>query len=295
MTTYPFQLTHLDKPLFPADRITKGDLVKYYEAVAPHILPHLRDRPVNLERFPGGIGGRGFFQQAMPRHYPAWMTSIEVAKESGSVRHVVVQDRSALVYLANQNCITLHAWLSQIRRLDYPDQMIFDLDPPDGPEKAAREAVRDAARVLGELLRELGATPFLKTSGSRGYHVVVPLDGEAPFDAVRDFAQAVAGRLAGRDQARLTTEVRKRSRGDRIYIDTLRNAYAHTAVAPFTVRARRGAPVATPITWEELEDPAVHPAGFTIRNVLPRLESGPDPWRDFRRRAKSLKSLARYI
>src|SRR5690349_295726 len=121
------QLSHPDKVLFPADGITKGEVAAYYRAVAPYLLPHLRDRPVNLERFPNGIGRPGFFQQSMPRHYPSWISSVEVEKEGGRVRHVVVRDAATLEYLTNQNCITLHAWLSRTRRLDYPDQAIFDL------------------------------------------------------------------------------------------------------------------------------------------------------------------------
>ena len=224
----------------------------------------------------------------MPEHYPAWITGIDVTKEGGSVRHVVVDKADTLVYLANQNCVTLHAWLSRVERLDYPDQMIFDLDPPS----AATEGVRDAARALGALLAEVGLASFLRTTGSRGYHVVVPLDGKMAFDPVRDFARDVADELVRRDSRRLTTEARKQARGRKIYVDTLRNAYAHTAVAPFTIRARAGAPVATPIAWDELDDPAMHPQRFTIRNVLRRLDAGVDPWHNFRRRPAS---LANYI
>lgn len=284
MASRSVAFTHLDKSLFPGDGITKGDLVSYYRAVGRYILPYLRDRPINLERFPNGIGRPGFFQQAMPHHYPDWIASVEVKKEGGRVRHVVVKDVATLMYLANQACVTLHAWLSRTRRPRYPDQMIFDLDPSDD----AGNIVRDAARMLGELLRGLGLTPFLKTTGSRGYHVVVPLDGKLSFDTVRAFAQRVAEQLAHSAPNQITTSVRKQARGDRVYVDTLRNAYAHTAVAPFTVRARPGAPVAAPIGWDELDDPTMHPARFTIRNVLPRLDAGVHPWRDFRRRAKSL-------
>ena len=288
MARHTVKLTSLDKLLFPADRITKGEVVDYYRAVASHMLPYLRDRPINLERFPDGVGRPGFFQQAMPRHYPTWIAGVEVEKAGGSVRHAVVRNAASLTYLANQNCITLHAWLSRSRHLDCPDQMIFDLDPPTG----VGDAVREVTRMLAGLLRELGLTPFVKTTGSRGYHVVVPLDATVAFDLVRAFAQRVAGELVRRDPKRITTEARKRARGRRVYVDTLRNAYAHTAVAPFTLRARAGAPVATPISWDELDDPAMHPARFTIRNILPRLEAGTNPWRDFRRR---VHRLSKYI
>jgi bifunctional non-homologous end joining protein LigD len=284
-------VSSLDKVLFPDAGITKGELIEYYTAVAPHMLPHLKDRPINLERFPDGIARGGFFQQAMPDSFPEWIEGVTVEKAGGRVRHVLVQTTATLVYLANQGCITLHAWLSRRDRLDYPDQMVFDLDPPDQDP----EGVRNAARALGELLRELELIAFLKTTGSRGYHVLVPLDRREDFEAVRAFAQAVAGLLARRHPRQLTTEGRKAKRGKRIYIDTLRNAYAHTAVPAYTVRAKPAAPVATPIGWEELEDPAMHPARFTLRNLPTRLRDGPDPWRDIRRRARGLASARRLL
>jgi bifunctional non-homologous end joining protein LigD len=284
-------VSSLDKVLFPEGGITKGELIEYYRTVAPHMLPHLKDRPVNLERYPDGIAGGGFFQQAMPDSFPEWIESVTVEKAGGRVRHVVIQTAATLVYLANQGCITPHAWLSRRDRLDQPDQLVFDLDPP-GQDP---EGVRTAARTLGELLRELELVPFLKTTGSRGYHVLVPLDRREHFDSVRAFAQAVAALLVQRHPELLTVEGRKAKRGRRIYLDTLRNAYAHTAVPAYAVRARPNAPVATPIGWEELEDPAMHPAHFTLRNLPSRLRDDPDPWRDLRRRARSLASTRRRL
>jgi bifunctional non-homologous end joining protein LigD len=278
------EITHPDRILFPEDGITKGELAEYYGEVAPYMVPHLKDRPLNLERFPKGIGEAGFFQQAAASHYPDWIPRVTVPKAGGKVRHVVVQNAAALVYLANQSAVTLHAWLSRQDRLDRPDQMIFDLDPPPGRVGAVAKAARD----LGALLRELALVPFVKTTGSRGYHVLVPLDRKADFDEVRGFAGEVAAELVRRSPAALTTEIRKDERNGRIFVDTLRNAYAHTAVPPFTVRARRGAPVATPISWVELDDPEMHPARFTIRNLLPRLEREPDPWAELRKSAKPL-------
>jgi bifunctional non-homologous end joining protein LigD len=284
-------VSSLDKVLFPEAGITKGELIEYYAAVAPHMLPQLKDRPVNLERFPEGIARGGFFQQAMPDSFPEWIEGVTVEKADGTVRHVLVQTAATLVYLANQGCITLHAWLSRRDRLDYPDQLVFDLDPPDQDP----EGVRNAARALGELVRELELVPFLRTTGSRGYHVLVPLDRREDFEGVRAFAQAVAGLLVRRHPKQLTTEGRKAKRGKRIYVDTLRNAYAHTAVPAYTVRAKPTAPVATPIGWDELEDRAMHPARFTLRNLGTRLRDGPDPWRDLRRRVRGLASARRLL
>lgn len=282
------EITHPERMLFPGDGITKGDLAEYYRLVGPAMLPHVADRPLNLERFPNGIDEGGFFQQEMPEYYPGWITGVMVGKAGGELRHVVAEEPATLVYLANQNCITPHAWLSRQDRLDQPDQMIFDLDPPEANDPR----VRHATLRLGALLAELGLPAFVKTTGSRGYHVLVPLDRDRDFDAVRDFANAVAELLAQAHGEHLTTEQRKRERRGRILVDTLRNAYAHTAVPPYAVRARPGAPVATPITWEELADPAMHPQRFTLRDVPERLERleqrDDDPWRDLARRAVTL-------
>lgn len=285
------ELTSPDKVLFPDDGITKRDLAEYYLAIAPRMLPFLRDRPLNLQRFPNGIARPGFFQQEISASHPDWVETVRVAKEGGWVRHVVAGEAATLVYLANQGCVTLHAWLSRAGSLQRPDQMILDLDPPE----AGDSRVRGAARALGELLRGIGLTPFIKTTGSRGYHVVVPLDGKEGFERVRGFAQVVAEALVRQRPEELTVEARKDRREGRILVDTLRNSYAHTAVPPYAVRARPGAPVATPIGWDELEDRRMHPARFTLRTVLRRLERGLDPWRDFRRRARGLARARRAL
>jgi bifunctional non-homologous end joining protein LigD len=280
------EITNPEKVLFPQDGITKLELVDYYRAIARRMMPHLRDRPVNLQRFPAGISRPGFFQQGMPDHYPDWIDSVLVKKRGGSVRHVVVQSAATLAHLANLGCITLHAWLSRRDQLERPDMMIFDLDPPTGSDKRLKGVVS----AVGQLLRERRLVPFLKTTGSRGYHVVVPLSGRQSYDEVRSYAREVAEEMIRRHPRELTTEGLKRERGGRIYLDTLRNAYAHTAVPPFAVRARDGAPVATPIGWDELDDPGMTSDRFTIRTVLERVESVPDPWADFRKSASTLSS-----
>lgn len=280
-------VTHPERVVFPAAGLRKRDLVEYYHRVAPAMLPHLRDRPINLQRFPGGIGRPGFFQQQRPQGLPEWIGEVTVPKAGGEVRHVVVRDAATLVYLANQNVITPHAWLSRADRLEHPDQMIFDLDPPgdDDPRVGA------AALRLGALLAVLELPAFVKTSGSRGYHVTVPLDRTRDFAEVRAFAAGVAALLARQHSSVLTTEIRKRARRGRILVDVLRNSYGHTAVPPYAVRARPGAPVAAPIGWAELEDPAMHPRRFTLRTMPERLD-GPDPWAGFARRSTGLDAAA---
>lgn len=268
-----------DKVLFPDDGITKADLAAYYARMASAMLPWLRDRPAAMVRFPDGLRGEAIMQKNVPRHFPGWVRTAEVPKQGGSVRQVVCDRPATLVYLAGQACIELHTFLSRLGRLRQPDQLIFDLDPPDG---APFSRVATVATELRRLLEdELGLVAFVKTTGGHGLHVHVPLNAAADVDDVRDFALQVARVLAGRRPDLTTTQQRRGSRGGRVYLDVMRNAYAQLAVAPYTVRARPGAPVATPISWSELDDPALRPGQFTITTVP---GSGGDPWAAMRRR-----------
>ncbi len=286
-----------DKVLFPAaaggagepKEYTKGDLVDYHRAVAPFMLPHLRGRPLMLERHPDGIDGPRFMQKNTPEHYPEWIERVEVGKEGGTVCHTVCDDSATLVYLADQAALTLHRWLSRTGRIDLPDRMVFDLDPAGDDF----EAVREAARLLGELLDELKLPSAPMTTGSRGLHVIVPLDGRQDFDDVRDFARAVADVLAAAHPDRLTTAARKKDRGDRLYLDIQRNAYAQTAVAPFTVRARPGAPVATPISWDQLDDPGLHAHRWTVADAVEQARTR--PWAGLTDRARALGPARRRL
>ena len=284
------ELSNLDKVLFPDDGITKGELVEYYRKVAGHMLPYLADRPVSMQRFPDGIGKEGFYQKSISDYFPDWIDRVEVPKEGGTVTHVVCQDAATLVYLANQGCITPHVWLSRKDRIRHPDRMIFDLDP-SGDDFGA---VRSAARTLRELLDELGLAPYVMTTGGRGLHVVTPLDRSADFDDVRAFARDAADLLARRQPGRLTTETRKNKRRGRIFLDYLRNAWAQTAVPPFAVRARKGAPVAMPLGWDELGR-AVSGSAYHVGNAFRRLGRADDPWRGMARRARSLSKPRRKL
>ncbi|MET9009522.1 non-homologous end-joining DNA ligase [Streptomyces olivaceoviridis] len=284
------------KVLFPggggAKEYTKGDLADYYRSVAPYLLPHLRGRPLMLERYPDGLDGQRFMQKNTPEHYPEWITRAEVAKEGGTVTHVVCDDTATLLYLADQACLTLHRWLSRTDRAggpDHSDRLVFDLDPP-GDDFGA---VREAAAWLRELLDELGLPAAPMTTGSRGLHLVVPLDGRQDFDAVREFAHDVAELAAARHPDRLTTAARKQDRGDRLYLDVQRNAYAQTAVAPFTVRARPGAPVAVPLTWEQLDDPGLDARRWTIADAVDQART--DPWAGLPARGRSLGPARRRL
>ncbi|MFG2786196.1 non-homologous end-joining DNA ligase [Streptomyces sp. NPDC048419] len=281
------------KVLFPAEgdakEYTKGDLADYYRSAAPLMLPHLRGRPLMLERHPDGLGGPRFMQKNTPESYPEWITRVEVTKEGGTVCHTVCEDAPTLLYLADQAAVTLHRWLSRVGSLERPDRMVFDLDPAGDDF----EAVREAASLLGDLLGELNLPSGLMTTGSRGLHVVVPLNGHHDFDEVRAFARDVADTLAGAHPDRLTTAARKKERGDRLYLDIGRNAYAQTAVAPLTVRVRPGAPVATPIAWSQLDDPALHARRWTIADAVAQARS--DPWDGVMGRGRALGPARRRL
>jgi bifunctional non-homologous end joining protein LigD len=272
------QLTHPDKVLFPDDGITKADLVAYYQTVAPRMLPLVDGRPVTMQRFPNGIGQGGFLQKQIGKGFPDWIgrvtapnrrTRQETIREE--VTYVVCRTVDDLVYLANQGCITPHVWLSRADDLYRPDQMVFDLDPAS----ADLGVLRAAAAALHDLLDELGLPAFLKSSGSRGLHVVVPLVPAADTDTVNAFSLAVAEALAARHPDDLTTEGRIAKRQDRLYLDTGRNGYAQTMAAPYAVRARPGAPVSVPLEWSELDD--FDPRAHTMATIAERL-ARPDPW-----------------
>ncbi|MEU3861108.1 non-homologous end-joining DNA ligase [Streptomyces sp. NPDC028722] len=278
------------KVLFPggggAKEYTKGDLADYYRSVAPYMLPHLRGRPLMLERRPDGLGGPRFVQKNTPEHYPEWITRAEVAKEGGTVTHLVCDDTATLLHLAGQACVTLHRWLSRTDRaggLGHPDRLVFDLDPP-GDDFAA---VREAAGRLRELLDELGLPTAPMTTGSRGLHLVIPLDGRHDFDEVRRFAHEVAEFAVSRHPDRLTTAARKQDRGDRLYLDVQRNAYAQTAVAPYSVRALPGAPVAVPLTWDQVDDPGTDARRWTLADAVDQARTR--PWAGAPARGRSLK------
>ncbi|MGA5425535.1 non-homologous end-joining DNA ligase [Streptomyces koyangensis] len=253
-----------DKVLYPDDGLTKGEVVGYYRDIAPHMVPHLRDRPLMLEREPEGVGEQPhFMQKNAGAHYPEWVRRAPMPKEGGgTVDHPVCDDAATLVFLADQAVLTFHRWLSTVGNPRHPDLLVFDLDPP-GDDFAA---VREAALRFRELLAEVELDPLLMTTGSRGLHLVVRLDGRAGHDTVRAFAQDAAALLAARHPDRLTTAVRKDRRGDRLFLDSGRNAYAQTAVAPWSLRSRPGAPVAAPLTWEQLDDPELDARTFSLRD-----------------------------
>jgi bifunctional non-homologous end joining protein LigD len=269
------QVSSVAKPFFPDAGLVKGDLVAYYRDVAEVMLPHLRGRPLNLQRFPNGVNGKGFWQQGASEHFPEWIRTVTVERRGrgGTVDHVVCDDAATIVYLANLATVTFHAWTSTVEHLARPDLVIIDLDPD--PDQGL-EVVRAAARAVKAACEEVGLAPFIQTSGSRGYHVVMPLQPGPDVEVVRDFAAELALLVAARDPDRLSVEWRKAKRDGRLLLDTARNSYAQTLVAPYSVRPKPEAPVATPIEWSELG--RVEPRSYTMANLRRRLARKPDPW-----------------
>ncbi|HEX3715340.1 MAG TPA: non-homologous end-joining DNA ligase [Trebonia sp.] len=280
------QFSHLDKVFFPGDGITKGDLIGYYREMAPRMTGYLKDRPLVLGRYPDGITGHRIVQKNVPDYFPDWITRTQVGKQGGTVCHAVGDKPATLEYLANQGCIELHVFLSRVGALDRPDQLVFDLDPPD--ESGFKQACGLAVELREMLTHELNLTAYAKTTGGKGLHVHVPLRPEKDFDEVRGFARDVAAALVSRSPGQLTIEQRKEQRGHRLYLDIMRNAYAQTVVAPFSVRARPGAPVAVPLHWAEVEAGKLSPRQLTLRTVAGWLAGRDDPWAGMARHRRGL-------
>lgn len=277
-------ITHPEKILFPDDLITKGELAAYYEAIAPIMLPHVLRRPVTMERFPNGIGKKGFLQKDVSKGFPDWLERVEVPKKDGVVHHPLVTDNRSLLWLVNQNSITPHVWTSRAPDVYYPDICVFDLDPSDAEQKR----LRDAALLVRALLKEAGFESWIKTSGSKGYHVAVPLDGKTKYGDVARFAHTIGEEAVRRDPKNLTREFHKVDRGKRVLVDTGRNEYSATFAAAYAVRARDGAPISAPVKWTEVEKGTVNPTAFTIRNITERIEHVGDLWADMLERPASL-------
>jgi bifunctional non-homologous end joining protein LigD len=279
-------ITHPEKVLFPDDGITKGEVAAYYAAVADIMLPHVRGRPVTMERFPAGIDAKGFLQKNVVKGFPAWLQRAELPKKGGTVFYPLAEDARSLQWMANQNTVTLHVWPSRMPEPWQPDVCVFDLDPAhDDPAP-----LRRAALGLRDLLVELRLASVVKTSGSKGFHIVVPLVPTGA-GAVSRFADAIAAQLIARIPDLVTQEFSKADRGGRILIDIGRNRPGATMAAAYTLRARSGAPVSAPCTWDEIESGAVGPQTFTLRTMAERLAAVGDLWHDLAGRAQRLPEM----
>ena len=289
-------ISHPEKVLFPDDGITKGELCAHYAAVAPLMLPHVRRRPVTMERHPSGIDKPGFLQKDVSRGFPAWLERVGIdtkgtgAKPGRTIHYPLADDERALVWFANQNSITPHVWTSRLPALERPDLCVFDLDPAHDPARGEPDPrpLRTAALAVRDLLGELGLPSFVKTSGSKGFHIVVPLDGEGGFEAAWRFAHGAGAVLVKRHPDILTQEFIKADRAGRIFVDTGRNGYGATFAAVYAVRARPGAPVSAPCRWREIEDGTVAPRTFTLRTMAARIAEVGDLWREIERERRGL-------
>jgi bifunctional non-homologous end joining protein LigD len=281
------RITHADRVVFPQSNLTKLDLARHYERVAQLMLPYVRDRPLALQAFPEGIEGDGFFMKSVPRYFPSWVKRVTVPKKGGTITHILAQDAATLVYLAGQNVVTVHTWLSRADKPHQPDRLTLDFDPSGG----GFSEVRAAARAAGDRLRDLGLIPYAMTTGSRGIHVVCPLRRGPGFPDVHGFARGLAEEMVADDPAHLTLEWRKADRGKRIYVDVNRIAYAQHAVGPYSARPKPKAPVAVPLHWDELSERSLKPDRWTIKNIGPRLQDG-DPWSGMASHARALPKSA---
>jgi bifunctional non-homologous end joining protein LigD len=272
------RLTNQDKVFWPDDGISKGDLCSYYEAVAPVLLPHLRDRPVTLVRFPDGIGGKSFFQWRIPKQAPPWLRSLRLRSEETDgkeVSTILINDLSSLMYVANLGCIPLHIIASRAEALDTCDFLTLDLDV----ELASLEAAIPIALTIRDVLEEVGLTGFPKTSGKTGLHVLVPLGDGLPFGVAKQLLELIGRIVLQRHPEHATMERRKDKRGARVLIDVGQTGRHRTIVAPYSVREVPGAPVSTPISWDEVSL-SLDPSSFNVFTVPERVLSAGDPMAD---------------
>jgi bifunctional non-homologous end joining protein LigD len=271
------EVTHGDRVIFPDAAVTKDEVVAYYRRIADRMIPHLRNRPLVMRRFPDGLGTDAFFQKQTPQHFPDWVDTVTIPRrQGGTVEHVVCNDADTLIYVVNQGAFELHTLLVPADRPEHPDLLVLDLDP--STDEIA--PVIDAASAVRAVLEDLGVTADPMATGSRGVHVRIPLDGSADVDEVHDVARALARRVVDRRPDRFTIAPSRAERGDRVFVDWLRNGYGQHAVAPYSIRARPGAPVALPTDWDEVTSSRFDPRAFTVGNVFRRLGQKDDPWVD---------------
>lgn len=264
------EITHPEKIIFPQKNLSKGDMADYYDRISEYILPFMKDRPLTLHRFPGGIEESGFYQKSVSDYFPKFIRTVEVPTEEGSNIQPICNDKKTLMYLVNQGTVAFHIWLSRKDKLRQPDKVVFDLDPPEGQF----EKVKEAAKVVRNYLRKQKKDPQLMTTGQNGLHLYYSIRRGKDFDEIKKEARKVAEEVTRLRPDLLTTKIRKDQRDGKIFVDYLRNAYAQTAVCPFSLRANPEAGVATPIEWEELSK-LNSASDYNIENIFKRLAQKP--------------------
>lgn len=260
------EISHPDKIIFPKKKITKGDMAEYYDRIADQMLPYLKDRPLTLHRFPSGIGEAGFYQKNVSDYFPDYIKTVEIDTEEGTNTQIICNDKKTLLYLVNQGTVEFHIWLSRKDKIREPDKVIFDLDPPEN----AFDKVKEAAKVVRNYLRKQKKDPLLMTTGQNGLHLYYSVRRGKDFDEIKKEARKVAEAVTKLRPDLLTTKIRKDQREGKIFVDYLRNAYAQTAVCPFSLRANEEAGVATPLEWEELSK-LESASYYTVDNIFNRL------------------------
>jgi bifunctional non-homologous end joining protein LigD len=275
--------TNVDRVMFPETGIKKSEVIGYYHFIAELMLPELTGRPISVERYTKGIDRGGFFQKHYQKHYPEWLDKEELGTKTRVV-YPIVDSKAGLVYLANQGSIAFHVWTSRRDAPEYPDMIVFDLDPPDG----RFDLVRQTALIIRSLFEDLGLPAFVKTTGGKGLHVVAPTDGRATYGEVSQFCNRVAKLLVARHPDLVTVEFYKKDRKGRLFLDMLRNALGATLIAAYSLRGRPGAPISMPIGWDEVEDASMAPNGFRLRDIRARIDRRGDPWAKLRDRVGSL-------
>jgi len=281
------RLSNLDKVFWP-EGFTKAHLVKYYMDMAPVIIPHLRNRPLVMKRYPDGVNGQSFYQKECPEYAPDWIETYPIWHSEKVINYIVCNDAATLAWLANQACIEIHAWLSVLDNVDYPDMAVMDLDPADG---VMFSDVMDIALLCRRALEEFGLIPFVKTSGASGLHLFIPIISEYPFPVVTFAMQHIAGLITGVYPRKATVERVVARRTGKVYLDYLQNGRGRTMAFQYSLRPLPGAPVSTPLVWEEVEKKQVEPPAFNIQTIFKRLDKYGDLLEDMSRCRRSLSGL----
>jgi bifunctional non-homologous end joining protein LigD len=290
------KLTNPERVLYPEDGVTKGDVFEYYRAVAPTLVPHLRNRPFTMKRYPHGIYGEVFFQKQAPKHLPRWIPTRRFTthpREGGSrlVDFALVNSPEAVLFMVQNNCIDMNAWYSRVDKPHRPDFVLFDLDPPDEP--GGFELAIEVAHLIRELLDELQLPGYVKTSGADGIHVVAPITRRSTFEQTYDFAERASRLLERRHAGKVTTEWLKKKRHG-VLVDHRQNGWGKTIASVYSVRPKPGAPVSTPLRWDELTS-SVRPRDFTMATALERIERDGDLFAPVLEEPRALAAAARRL
>lgn len=284
---HDLRLTNLNKVFWP-DSFSKAQLVKYYLDIAPFILPHIRNRPLVMKRYPDGIYGNSFYQKECPEYAPDWIETYPIWHSEKVVNYIVCNDAATLAWLANQACIEFHAWLSHLENIDNPDVAVIDLDPDAG---TSFDDVMDIALLCRGALEEYDLVPFVKTSGSRGLHLFIPILNEHPNSKVTSAMKHIADMIIRVYPQKATVERVVAKRKGRVYIDYLQNGWGKTMVFQYSLRPLPAAPVSTPLLWAEVESKQVKPASLNINNIFRRIEKYGDILAEMPNHRRSINSL----